>query len=225
MAFRRRDEPESGDGHEALREQWLALDELKRELTERVLAVQERERELQQAIAASGGASGAVPTPTRRPASDPAGPGQQERLALTDRDRALSQREAELDARDAELEAREAALSSREAELDARATASIGVETRIAELRDAERLFLRTRDELAARSEAVATRERLVAQRERELDDRHAPPVLPPLAIGELEARLRRLERRQTSDEDTQSFSAGLRRLQHSSRGDRAPGP
>ena len=46
------------------------------------------------------------------------------------------------------------------------------IEARLAELRDAEKLFLRTRDELAARSEAVAARERLVSQKERELDDR-----------------------------------------------------
>ena len=69
------------------------------------------------------------------------------------------------------------------------------IEARLAELRDAEKLFLRTRDEVAARSEAVAARERLVAQRERELDDREdgkgnwASPEL-----SEMEARLRRLE-------------------------------
>ena len=72
------------------------------------------------------------------------------------------------------------------------------IEARLAELRDAEKLFLRTRDELAERSEAVAARERLVAQKERELDDREdgvgqwAGPELT-----EMEARLRRLEQQQ----------------------------
>ena len=82
------------------------------------------------------------------------------------------------------------------AEPDAERLAQI--EARLAELRDAEKLFLRTRDELAARSEAVAARERLVAQKERELDDREdgvgqwASP-----GLTEMEARLRRLEQQQ----------------------------
>jgi len=75
-------------------------------------------------------------------------------------------------------------------------------------------MFLRTRDELAARSEAVAARERLIAQKERELDDREdgvgqwANPELT-----EMEARLRRLEQGQAG-EQTLGFSGGLRKLQ-----------
>ena len=89
------------------------------------------------------------------------------------------------------------------------------IEARLAELRDAEKLFLRTRDELADRSEAVAARERLVAQKERELDDREdgvgqwASPEL-----SEMEARLRRLEQGQQPGEQTLGFSGGLRKLQ-----------
>ena len=88
------------------------------------------------------------------------------------------------------------------------------IEARLAELRDAEKMFLRTRDELAARSEAVAARERLVSQKERELDDREdgvgrwANPELT-----EMEARLRRLEQKQPG-EQTLGFSGGLRKLQ-----------
>ena len=63
------------------------------------------------------------------------------------------------------------------------------------ELRDAEKLFLRTREEVAARSEAVAARERLVAQRERELDDREdGKGNWDGTGLSEMEARLRRLE-------------------------------
>ena len=89
------------------------------------------------------------------------------------------------------------------------------IEARLAELRDAEKLFLRTRDELAARSEAVAARERLVSQKERELDDREdgigqwASPELT-----EMEARLRRLEQQRDPSEQTMGFSGGLRKLQ-----------
>ena len=89
------------------------------------------------------------------------------------------------------------------------------IEARLAELRDAEKMFLRTRDELAARSEAVAARERLVSQKERELDDREdgvgqwASPELT-----EMEARLRRLEQQQDPSEQTMGFSGGLRKLQ-----------
>ena len=92
------------------------------------------------------------------------------------------------------------------------------IEARLAELRDAEKLFLRTRDELAARSEAVAARERLVAQKERELDDREdgdghwAGPELT-----EMEARLRRLEQQQPG-EQTLGFSGGLRKLEQGTR-------
>ena len=99
------------------------------------------------------------------------------------------------------------------AEPDAERLAQI--EARLAELRDAEKLFLRTRDELAARSEAVAARERLVAQKERELDDREdgvgqwASP-----GLTEMEARLRRLEQQQDPSEQTMGFSGGLRKLQ-----------
>ena len=92
------------------------------------------------------------------------------------------------------------------------------LDARLAELRDAEALFLRTRDELAGRSEAVAARERLVAQRERELDDREdgkgqwASPEL-----SEMEARLRRLEQQQPG-EQTLGFSGGFRKLEQGSR-------
>jgi hypothetical protein len=85
------------------------------------------------------------------------------------------------------------------------------IERRLAELRDAEKVFLRTQEELGARSEAVAARERLVSQREKELDEREDSWGHP--GLSELEARLRRLERHQQTGETTQSFSGGLTRL------------
>lgn len=208
MAFRRREGSGSPDeAQEALRQQLLALDELKRELAARVQAVRQREQELSQALdEARRGAAGRT--------TAAAGQSQADVLAH----------------REAELEARERALSEREAELAAREQAMSGepaaaaIEARLAELRAAEQLFLRTRDELAARSEAVTAREQLVAQRERELAERDGPPALPPLAIGELEARLRRLEQRQQPGEETQSFSAGFRRLQEHGSRPRRPG-
>jgi len=92
------------------------------------------------------------------------------------------------------------------------------IEARLAELREAESLFLRTRDELAARSEAVAARERLVAQKERELDDREdAKGEWAPRELTEMEARLSRLEQQQPG-EQTLGFSGGLRKLQQGTR-------
>ncbi len=89
------------------------------------------------------------------------------------------------------------------------------IETRLAELKDAEKLFMRTRDELAARSEAIAARERLAAQRERELDEREDAAGSSRPELGELEARLKRLEQQQQHPgEQTQGFSGGFKKLQ-----------
>ena len=100
----------------------------------------------------------------------------------------------ELEAMKRELAERILALREREGELNAALAASgrgevvghavavppandVGhestagdAERRLAELREAERLFLRTRAELSERSETIAARERLVADRERRLE-------------------------------------------------------
>ena len=155
--------------------------------------------------------------------------------ALVEREQALAAGDLRLDERERELEARALELAEQDREVELRAAAAAAaatatvasapapeqdegrlaqIEARLAELRDAERLFLRTRDELADRSEAVAARERLIAQKERELDDREdgvgqwASPELT-----EMEARLRRLEQGQ-GGEQTLGFSGGLRKLQ-----------
>lgn len=255
MPFKRRVEQGSiEDEREALRQQRLALDDLKRELAERVQTVQQRERELQRAIDDA--------TRGKRPAAagvaDPA-----VEAALASRVTELERREREVAAREAalreadtgtsalhleqrlhDLELREAAVLAREGELaslaaalDERAAAAEAtalppdqaqlerLEARLAELKEAERLFLRTRDELAARSEAVAARERLVGQREREMDEREDVAGASPRQLSELEARLKRLEQQQPlpPGEETQGFSGGFRKLQQ--QGTRAPKP
>jgi hypothetical protein len=245
VPFKRREEPRSiEEERDALRQQALALDELKRQLAERVQAVQARERELQQAIseARRGKLPADVPPAPAEPAFDA-------RAAELDRrERALAEREAmlrkredagtgetalELEQRLHELELREAAAIAREGELASLAAAlearaaegeAAGppdeaqlerVEMRLAELKEAERLFMRTRDELAVRSEAVAARERLVSQRERELDEREDLVASSPRHLSEMEARLKRLEQRQQlPGEQTEGFSGGFRKLQ-----------
>jgi len=267
MAFKRRAEPTTvEDERAALRAQHAALEDLKRQLNERVEAVRARELELHHALAEMNGppAANAVarplpPAPVPAATATAAWPGGDDHDAdtgedaleaerreqkLTQRERALAAAEAALLARTRQLEQdlsqerEKLAVRERELEeeLEAGAETMVGVpvpgaaaapapepdaerlaqiEARLAELRDAEKMFLRTRDELAARSEAVAARERLVSQKERELDDREdgvgqwASPELT-----EMEARLRRLEQQQDPSEQTIGFSSGLRKLQ-----------
>ncbi len=229
MQFKRRDEPSTiEDEREALRAQHAALEDLKRQLADRVDAVRERELELHHALAEAGGPR---PTPSTLPAPVPTNAeadAGENALEAERRERALVDRERA-------VEAREALLAERERELELRAdkvaappppkpdTATLAeIDARLAELRNAEKLFLRTRDELAVRSEAVAARERLVAQKERELDDREdgkgrwAAP-----ALSEMEARLRRLEQQQPG-EQTLGFAGGLRKLEQGTRSQRS---
>lgn len=230
MAFKRRAEPTTiDDERDALRAQHAALESLKRELAERVDAVRARELELHHALTEAGGLHPPVlPAPARTHADADTG---EDALEAERRERSLIEREQALSAREQAFVAREQALVSREQELDARAAQIAAqpsadpdeerlsqIEARLAELRDAEKLFLRTRDELAPRSEAVAARERLVAQRERELDDREdGKGQWAGRELSEMEARLRRLEQHQTGEE-TLGFSGGLRKLEQGTR-------
>jgi hypothetical protein len=225
MAFKRRAEPATvEDERDALRAQHAALEDLKRQLTERVRAVQERELELHHALAEAGDSrpgGRTLPAPILSGAESSAGPGTPE---TERRERALVERERAGEAREAHLLEREQELDRRAEQLatvpppDRDAAQLAQIEVRLAELRDAEKLFLRTRDELAVRSEAVAARERLMTQRERELDDRDdgkgrwAGPEL-----SEMEARLARLEQQQPG-EQTLGFSGGLRKLEQGTR-------
>lgn len=233
MALKRKAEPTTIDEErDALRAQYAALEELKRELAERISAVREREVELHHALAD-------VDTTQPRPAAlPPAGPAARGQKAGTGKDALeAARREKTLAERERVVAAREVALDAGASEVDLvrvgdatqAAPASdtnearlAQIESRLAELRDAEKLFLRTRDELAARSEAVAARERLVSQRERELDEREDAEADRAAAPGftAMEARLRRLEQQQLQDsgEQTLGFSGGLRKLEQGTR-------
>ncbi len=191
----------------ALREQWAAVDALKRELTERVRAVERREHELQ--AGRQGAGTG------REKEARPVGAGPT-RAAPTD----LERREASIAARERQLAQRERELveqAGHVASPDEQRLAQI--EARLSDLKNAEKMFLRTQQELSARSEALAARERMVGQRERELDQREDVADAHP-EVAELEARLRKLEQRQATAppqpalDDTQGFSGGFRKLQ-----------
>jgi DNA repair exonuclease SbcCD ATPase subunit len=210
--FLRRDriEPSVEDEREALRRQRVTmaeeLERLKRELSQRVAAVRDKEHQLDEALGRAGQASTVAASSNHRG--------------------------RDLDAREAALAERERALAAREAlpppeppEPPAPTADELArIEARLAELRDAEHAFLRTQEELAARSEAVAARERLVADREREVDELEDRAGLGPTRseLSELESRLRRLESQGTvPSEDTQSFAAGLEGLRR--RGTKRP--
>ena len=140
--------------------------------------------------------------------------------ASTNGGEGLAQRAAELEARGRELETRLAELQARERAVEERermprdpdAVRLAEIEARLDELREVEEAFLRTRRELADRSDAVDARERLVSQRERELDEREDGWGSDDMR--ELEARLRKLETQRSSLEQTKSFSGGFRKLE-----------
>jgi uncharacterized protein (DUF3084 family) len=218
----------------ALAEQRAALEDLKRQLQERVAAVTDRERELRAAlgqVAAGKPAGVALPAVVSPEADQLAG----RAAALAERERVLAAREAALaaaatnggsgadnaaigeltaalEARARELDARERALAERERiPPDPEGMRLAQIETRLDELRAAEEAFLRTRRELADHTDAIAAREQLLAQRERELDERE--DGWGGSDLHELESRLRRLEtQRQTTQ--TGTFSGGFRRLE-----------
>lgn len=228
---------------QALAEQRVALEELKRQLAERVAAVKDREEELRAAIArVEAGEAPAVLLPPRvDPDSDRIAT---RAAAVSERERAVAAREAALAAAvaegsggsngSAELVEREASLDARAHELDVRlgeveererAVAErervppdpsidrlAQIEARLDELRTAEQAFLRTRRELADHSDAIAAREQLLAQRERDLDEREDGWGGPDMR--ELETRLRRLETQREALAQTQGFSGGFRKLE-----------
>ena len=124
----------------------------------------------------------------------------------------MSERELAVVTRESELEAPEAAAvlpAAAEPTPEPSPDELARIEAKLAELHEAEKQFARTHAELAARSDALAEREAGLALREQSLSSRETSPA-PEL--GELEARIRRLERSQSSTGTTQTFSSGLRR-------------
>jgi uncharacterized protein (DUF3084 family) len=228
------------DERRALAEQRAALEDLKRQLAERVAAVQEREKELRAALAkVAGGVTPSVALPAvgdpeaDRLAARAATLGERERAraaresalaaaaaangsgdeAIAAREAAVGERELALAARERDLTAREKAVEERERiPPDPDAVRLAQIEARLDELRSAEEAFLRTRRELADHSDAITAREQLLAQRERELDEREDGWGGPD--FQELESRLRRLETQRHAVEQTRGFSGGFRKLE-----------
>jgi chromosome segregation ATPase len=222
----------------ALADQRAELERLKRQLAERIHAVRQREEELRAALArVAAGREASVALPPRvDPETDRLAA---RAAALAERERALAAREAKihagapqprgdasangtaaLEARAAELEARARELEARESHIQERervaadptAARLAEIDARLDELREAEEAFLRTRRELADHSDAIAAREQLLSQRERELDEREDGWGGPD--VHALEARLRRLETQRVVVEQSRSFSGGFRKLE-----------
>jgi hypothetical protein len=183
------------------------LGRLRRELTERVAAVEQRERELADAVeqmhrgAFRGGYDDAV------------------EHAQT----GLSAYAHELTRRERDISSREKALLRMESDLARRAAAAAEtpeerlahIEERIAALHEAEKAFARTQAELAARSADLAAREAALAENARRgLVD--AGPVIPSRAeMDELDERLRRLERETREATREHGFGESLRALEN----------
>lgn len=184
------------------------LGRLRRELTERVAAVEQRERELADAIthasrSAGRGVSG----------HDDAVEHAQAGLAAYAR---------ELNRRERDLMAREQALLRMESDLARRAAAAAEtpeerlahIEERIEALHETEKAFARTQAELAARSADLAAREAALAENAR-LGLVDAGPVIPSRAeMDELDERLRRLERETREATKEHGFGDSLRALE-----------
>ena len=206
---RRDEEPPSVEGEEkrlhAVRlaaEQELAR--LRRELAERVAAVEKKERELADALASVRRS----PDGTLPPAAGEALTRAQ--IGLSARAQELSKKETELAAREAELSAKEKDFSQRLADDPSAQLAA--VEERLTILQDAESAFARTQAELASRSDVLARREADIAERERAVDS--GTDDASREAIEDLEERLRRLEVETHDDTAERSFGDGLRRLE-----------
>jgi hypothetical protein len=184
------------------------LGRLRRELTERVAAVEQRERELADAIAH-----------THRSAQRTPG-GYDD--AVEHAQAGLAAYAQELNHRERDINAREHALLRMESDLARRAAAAAEtpeerlahIEERIAALHEAEQAFARTQAELAARSAELAAREEALAENAR-LGLVDAGPVVPNRAeMDELDERLRRLERETREATKEHGFGDSLRALE-----------
>lgn len=184
------------------------LGRLRRELTERVAAVEQRERELADAVARVNRSAGRTTS-----GHDDAVEHAQVGLAAYSHD---------LNRRERDLEARERALLRMESDLARRAAAAAEtpeerlahIEERITALHEAEKAFARTQAELGARSADLATREAALAENAR-LGVVDAGPVIPSRAeMAELDERLRRLER-ETREATKDGFGDSLRALEN----------
>ena len=190
------------------------LGRLRRELTERVAAVEQRERELADAIAR-----------VRRdgPRDDgPDGKSETSRAEVV-----LVARAQELTRREEEVAARERSLVERENDATRQAHGPAAtpeerlaeIEKRLAALQEAEKAFVRTRAELAARSDDLDRRAALLEER---LRTGTGGGMLSGAELAEIDERLRRLERETREASTERGFGADLRALE--SKGLRGPG-
>jgi chromosome segregation ATPase len=205
---RRRPEPTSIESEqERLRAIRIAAEQelgrLRRELTERVAAVEQRERELSDAVARVNRSSG------RRPATG-------DDRAVTHAQVGLAAHAQELNRRERELAARERAYLRMEADLARRAAEAAEtpeeqlarIEARLAALQEAENAFARTQAQLAAQSEELASREDALAEG-------GGTPITSKAEFAEIDERLRRLERETREASTDRGFGDSLRALEH----------
>jgi hypothetical protein len=212
--FSRRDvEPVSIESEqERLRAIRIAAEEelgrLRRELTERVAAVELKERQLADVLAKVRRGAGAVL---------PAGADD----ALAHAQVGLAARAQELTRREKELIARERALVKLETEMAQRAAGEpptseerlAQIEARLAALQEAEKSFARTQAELAAQSDELTRREAALVESERSGQPSGGGAGLSRAELDELDERLSRLER-ETRDASERTFGDGLRKLE-----------
>lgn len=181
------------------------LGRLRRELAERVAAVEQRERELADAIG--------------RVRRDGRSRGDQEHAETASRaEVVLAARAQELARREEALAARERALVEQENDATRRAKGAATPEERLAEieerlaaLQEAEKAFVRTRAELAARSDDLDRRAVLLEESARA---GFGGSVLNSAELAEIDERLRRLERETREASTDRGFGADLRALE-----------
>ena len=186
------------------------LGKLRRELAERVAAVESRERELADAVARVRGSPGYDPLP-------------QTEGAIAHAQGALAAHAQELRRREEALAARERAYLDMEADLARRAKGPqptseerlAQIESRLAALQEAEKAFVRTRAELAARTDELDRREAALAELERTTAGGAAAAAMSRAELDELDERLSRLERstREAAPVET-GFGDSLRNLE-----------
>jgi DNA repair exonuclease SbcCD ATPase subunit len=184
------------------------LGRLRRELTERVSAVEQRERELADALSRAN-----------KNASKHVSAGDDEALAHAQV--GLAAHAQELNRREQDLAARERAYLKMEADLARRAAGAAEtpeerlahIETRLAALQEAEKAFARTQAELAAQSEELAAREAAFAGQERS-GGGSGVPITSKAELAEIDERLRRLERETREVAHDPGFGDSLRALE-----------
>ena len=186
------------------------LGRLRRELTERVAAVEARERELVDALGRANRSASKHPSGSDDTALEHA------RVGLAAHAQELQRREKELEGREAALLRAESDLTRRAAEASETPEERLAhIEERLAALQEAEKAFVRTQAELAARSESLAAREAEVDVRERSLPSPAGPSVPNRAELAEIDERLRRLERETRDAAQPRGFGDGLRTLEH----------